>query len=91
VGVRPLCSQPRRASCALVLFHRRSDGHRRHDSQLEQVLAALVLAILVADVAAELLDRPAARGTPDRLASRHSRPMMEDGCLARPRITGAAA
>jgi len=30
-------------------------------------LAALVLAILVADVAAELLDRPAARGTPDRL------------------------
>jgi hypothetical protein len=38
----------------------RSDGHRRHNSQLEQGLAALVLALVVAHMATKLLDRPAA-------------------------------
>src|SRR5277367_2332092 len=54
--MRSLCSGPCRASCALVLCHRGSDGHRCHNSQLEQGLAALVLVVLVAHLAGQLLD-----------------------------------
>ena len=48
---------------AVVLHPGRSDGHRRGDTQLEQGLAALVLAVVAADLAGELLDR-AATGAP---------------------------
>ena len=54
----------RAAACALVLYPRGSDGHRRDYPQLEQGLAALVLVVLAADLAGELLDRPAAGGAP---------------------------
>ena len=49
---------------ALVLDRRGSDGDRRDYSQLEQGLAALVLLILAAQLAGELLDRPAAGPAP---------------------------
>lgn len=42
----------------LVLCDRGGHGHRRDRSQLEQRLAALVLALMAARVASELLDRP---------------------------------
>src|SRR5204863_9907072 len=44
-----------RTACALVLHPRRSDGHRRDYSQLEQGLASLVLVILAAHLAHQLL------------------------------------
>jgi len=64
LALRPLCSGTRRAACALVLYRRGSDGHRRDYSQLEQGLAALVLVVLAAHLAGELLDRPAACQSP---------------------------
>src|SRR5580658_10017641 len=64
LALRSLFSRPRRSACPLVLYHRRSDGHRRDYSQLEQGLAALVLVVLAADLAGELLDRPAACRAP---------------------------
>ena len=51
VALRPLCSGPRLAACALVLHPRRSDGHRRDYPQLEQGLAALVLVVVAAHLA----------------------------------------
>jgi len=69
VSIFCACSAPAllraaRATCALVFYRRRSDGHRRDHSQLEQRLAALVLVVVAADLAGELLDRPAAGRTP---------------------------
>jgi hypothetical protein len=58
------CSGPSVTACALVLHRRGSDGDRRDYSQLEQGLAALVLVILAAHLAGELLDRPAAGPAP---------------------------
>jgi len=53
-------------------YRRRSNGHRRDHSQLEQRLAALVLVVVAADLAGELLDRPAAGRTPGGFALRLS-------------------
>ena len=63
VGVRALCSQPASHACAVVLHHRRIDGRRSYDSQLEQGMAPLVLALVAADLASELLDRTASGRT----------------------------
>jgi len=60
----PLGFEPRLAACVLVLHCRGNDGHRRDHSQLEQGLASLVLVVLAAHLAGELLDRPIARPTP---------------------------
>ena len=65
MAMRPFCSEPYRAACALVLRPRRSDGHRCHHSQLEQGLATLVLAVVAAHLAGELLDRPDACRSPE--------------------------
>ena len=73
VALRPLCSGPRRAPCALVFYYRGGDGHRRDNSQLEQRLAALVLVVLAADLAGELLDRLAACRTPRGFRARLGR------------------
>ncbi len=43
-------------SCALVLHSWRGDGNSRHHSELEQRMAALVLAVMVAYLAGQLLD-----------------------------------
>lgn len=58
LALRPLRSKPRRAACALVLYRRGSHGHRCDYFQLEQGLAALVLVVLPAHLAGELLDWP---------------------------------
>ena len=50
----------RAARHVLWFFVLRSDGHRRDYPQLEQRLAALVLAVVAADLAGELLARAAA-------------------------------
>ena len=50
----------RGAACALVFRPWGSDGHRRDNSQLEQGLASLVLVVVAAHLAGELLDRVAA-------------------------------
>src|SRR5208337_2441115 len=68
----PLRSGPRRAPRALVLYRRGSDGNRRGYPQLEQGLATLVLVVLAAHLAGELLDRPAACRAPGEFALRLS-------------------
>ena len=59
-----LCARfaPGRAARHVLWFFRPwgSDGHRRDYSQLEQGLAALVLVVVAAHLAGELLDRAAA-------------------------------
>ena len=72
MAVRTFCSGSSRAACALVLYHRRGDGHRRYDSQLEQGLAALVLVIVAPHLAGELLDWLAAWRTPGGFSTRLS-------------------
>ena len=57
VGLREICSGPGWEACALVFDSRRSDGTWSDDPELEQGLAALVLAVMVTDVANQLLDR----------------------------------
>jgi hypothetical protein len=54
--VRRLRFQPQRLARALVLYRLGSDGSRRDRSQLEQGLASLVLVVLVAILAGQLLD-----------------------------------
>jgi hypothetical protein len=58
-------ARARGAACAVVLYSGRGDGPGRDRSQLEQGLAALVLAVVADHVAGELLDRPAAGGAAD--------------------------
>src|SRR5580704_5198986 len=57
VVVSILGARRRATACALVFRPWGSDGHRRDHSQLEQGLAALVLVVVDAHLAGELLDR----------------------------------
>ncbi len=54
----PLRSKSRGTPCPLVLYPGRTNGNRRNHPQLEQRLASLVLAVLAAYLANQLLDRP---------------------------------
>ena len=66
VALRPLCAEPPFAARAMVLRHRRGDGYWSDHSKLEQRMASLVLVILAAKLAGELLDRFAAGQSQDR-------------------------
>ena len=58
-GSAPALHQAERRGMCSVSRPRGSDGHRRDYSQLEQGLAALVLVVVAAHLAGELLDRAA--------------------------------
>ena len=59
LALRSFCAEPPLAARTLVLHHRGSHGYCRDHSELEQGMASLVLVILAAHLAGELLDRPA--------------------------------
>lgn len=64
LGLRPLRAKPCWKARSLVLHSRGSYGYWRNNPELEQGMAALVLAILASYLAGELLDRAAARWPP---------------------------